>query len=119
MRLCIIASTLLIVLTGSVSAEPPLDELTPCSAAIRVFASNDEMHVREVTKFIDQVFEQLDQEHTKFGEPSILQSAQFTRVLEMMVGGLCQQHQASTIYIEAAKVYRDTRARRVHADFEP
>jgi hypothetical protein len=119
MRPHILASVLLIALIKPVNAEPPLDELSPCSAAIRVFASNDETRIREVTKFIDQVFEQLDQEHTKFGEPSILQSDQFTHVLEMMVRGLCQQHQASTIYIEATKVYRDTRALRVHADFEP
>jgi hypothetical protein len=119
MRVCILASTLLTALTVSVSAEPPLDELSPCSAAVRAFASKDAAQIRLVTEFMDRTFEQLDQEHTRSGEAGILNATGLKNVLEFMVRGYCSQHQGSTIYIEAVKAYRSTRAVRVHTDAEP
>src|SRR6516225_698878 len=75
MRPHILASVLLIALIKSVNAEPLLDELTPCSAAVRAFASKDAAQIRLVTEFMDRTFAQLDQEHTRHGEAGILKAA--------------------------------------------
>ena len=119
MRPHILASVLLIALIKPVNAEPPLDELTPCSAAVRAFASKDVAQIRLVTEFMDRTFEQLDQEHTRSGEAGILNAAGLKNVLEFMVRGYCSQHQGSTVHIEAVKVYRSIRAVRVRTDAEP
>ena len=118
MRPHILASVLLIALIKSVNAEPLLDELTPCSAAVRAFASKDTAQIRLVTEFMDRTFAQLDQEHTRHGEAGILK-ADLKNVMEMMVRGYCSQHQGSTVHIEAVKVYRSIRAVRVRTDAEP
>ena len=119
MRPHILASVLLIALIKSVNAEPLLDELTPCSAAVRAFASKDAAQIRLVTEFMDRTFEQLDQEHTRSGQAGILNAAGLKNVLEFMVRGYCSQHQGSTVHIEAVKVYRSIRAVRVRTDAEP
>jgi hypothetical protein len=117
MRQHVLASSLLIALTAQVDAQPELDDVTPCSVAIRAFTSKDEVQMREVGKFMDQVFEQLDREYTKYVEPGIV-SDQLASVLRMMATGFCQQNPRSTILIEAAKAYRYTRILRVRTGIE-
>jgi hypothetical protein len=118
MRQHLLASSLLIALAAQVDAQPALDDVTPCSVSVRAFTSKDEEQMREVGKFMDQVFEQLDREHTKYGEPGIV-GDQLANVLRMMAAGFCQQNPRSTISIEAAKAYRYTRNFRVRAGIEP
>ena len=119
MRPHILAFVLLITATKLVSAEPPLDELSFCSAAVRAFASKDPAEIRNVTEFMDRTFEQLDREHTRHGEAGILNAGYLTNVLEAMVRGNCSQHQGSTIYLEAVRAYRSMRGLMVHTDAEP
>jgi len=47
-----------------------LDDLTPCSVAVRAFASKDERKVREIGEFVDSIFERLDQEHKNMENPA-------------------------------------------------
>jgi len=56
---------------GHVAAHAPLDDLTPCSVAVRAFASKDETKIREIGEFVDSIFERLDQEHKNMENPAI------------------------------------------------
>jgi hypothetical protein len=102
-------AVLLVALIGRVDAQALLDDLTPCSVAVRAFASKDEANLREVGVFMDSIFAQLDQEHKKYGEPGIL-TDRLRNTLEVAAAGLCSQHQRSTISNEAAEAYRYMRA---------
>ena len=72
MRLHIAIAVLPFAAVGYAGAEGSLDDLTPCSAAVRAFASKDEARIREITEYMDSIFQQLDRDHQKSGEQSIL-----------------------------------------------
>jgi hypothetical protein len=72
MKLVISIAALLVAAVGHVDAQTPIDDLTPCSMAVRAFASKNEAKIREVEAFMDSTFERLDQDHKKYGEPGIL-----------------------------------------------
>ena len=74
--------------------------------------------MHEVRKLMDDVFEKLDREYTKYGEPGIL-SNRIAPVLRAISVGFCAQNQRSTISIEAAKAYRDMRILEVRTAIEP
>jgi hypothetical protein len=118
MRLHISIAALLVAGIGRVGAQAPLDDLTPCSVAVRAFASKNEAKTREIGEFMDSIFERLDQEHKKSGEPAILND-RLTRTLEAAAQGLCSQRQRSTISNEAAEAYRYIRELKVPTSVEP
>jgi hypothetical protein len=105
MKLVISIAALLVAAVGHVDAQTPIDDLTPCSMAVRAFASK----IREVEAFMDSTFERLDQDHKKYGEPGILNDG-LKRTLEAAAAGFCTQHPHSTISNEAAETYRYLRA---------
>jgi len=118
MRLQISIAVLLVAGVGHVDAQAPLDNLTPCSVAVGAFASKNEAKIREVGEFMDSIFERLDQEHKKSGEPGILND-RLTSALEAAAEGLCSQRQRSTISNEATEAYRYMRALKVRTGVEP
>jgi hypothetical protein len=118
MKLHIAIAVLLFAAVGHAGAQAPLDELTPCSAAVRAFASKDETKIHEVAEYMDSIFQQLDREHIKSGEPSIL-NKRLMGTLEAAAQGLCSQRQRSTISNEAAEAYRYIRALKVPTGVEP
>jgi hypothetical protein len=109
MRFQIAIVVFLFAAVGHVSAEAPLDDLTPCSAAVRSFASKDEANTHAIVGYMDSIFQRLDREHKKYGEPGIL-NERLTTTLEIAALGFCNQHQRSTIANEAAEAYRSLRA---------
>ena len=109
MRLHIAIAVLPFTAVGYAGAQTALDDLTPCSAAVRAFASKDEAKLHEVAEYMDSIFQQLDREHQKFGAPSIL-NKRLMGTLEAAAQGLCSQHPRSTISNEAADAYRYIRA---------
>jgi hypothetical protein len=66
---------------------------------------------------VDSIFEQLDHEHKRSGEPGILID-RLKNTLEAVAAGLCSQHQRSTISREAAEAYRYLRALKIRTDVE-
>ena len=56
---------------------------TPCSVAVRAFASKDHAQMRKLGRFLDDIFERLDGEHTKYGESGI-EVYGLTRTLEIV-----------------------------------
>ena len=117
MRFQIAIVVFLFAAVGHVSAQAPLDDLTPCSAAVRAFASADEAKTH-TTAYMDSIFQRLDREHKKYGEPAIL-NERLTTTLETVVQALCSQHQRSTISNEAADAYRSLRGLIVRTGVEP
>jgi len=109
---------LLIAGVGHVNAQAPLDDLTPGSVAVGAIASKNAAKIREIEEFMDSLFDRLDQEHKKSGEPGIL-SDRLTRSLEAAAEGLCSQHQGSTISNEAAEAYRYMRVLKGRTGIEP
>jgi hypothetical protein len=89
-------------------AQTELDELTPCSIAVRAFTSHDDRKIQQLTQFITQILAQLDKEHVQAGEPAMLNDALRT-ALVAATEGACAQHQRSTISIETDNVYRGMR----------
>ena len=81
-------AVLLVAGVGHLDAQGSLDDLTPCSAAVRAF-SKDEAKVREIREFVDSIFEQLDHEHKRSGEPGILID-RLKNTLEAAAAGLFQ-----------------------------
>lgn len=118
MRLHIAVAVLLFVAVGHAGAQTPFDDLTPCSAAIRAFASKDEAKIHEVAEYMDSIFQQLDRGHKKSGEPGIA-NKRLTGVLEAAAQGLCSQRQRSTISNEAAEAYRYMRTLIVPTGVDP
>ena len=74
--------------------------------------------MREVEELMDRVLKQLDQDHTAYGEPGILND-RVVGVLRAAASGFCQQNPRSTISIEAVKAYRYMRTLRVRTAIEP
>ena len=118
MRLHIAIAVLPFAAVGYAGAEGSLDDLTPCSAAVRAFASKDEARIREITEYMDSIFQQLDRDHQKSGEQSILNKG-LMGTLEAAAHGFCSQHQRSTIANEAADAYRYLRTLIVHTGVDP
>jgi hypothetical protein len=81
-------------------------------------ASKDDAKMHEVAEYMDNIFQQLDREHQKYGAPSILNN-QLMGTLEAAARGLCSQHPRSTISNEAADAYRSLRALIVKTGVEP
>ena len=68
---------------------------------------------------MDSIFQQLDRDHQKSGEQSILNKGLMGTTLEAAAHGFCSQHQRSTIANEAADAYRYLRTLIVHTGVDP
>ena len=118
MRLHLLTIALLVASNVRVDAQPALDDVTPCSVAVRAFASKDDAQMRKLGQFLDDIFERLDEEHTKYGESGILSDG-LTSTLELVVAGFCAQQPGSTISLEATKAYQLMRRMKVKTEAEP
>jgi pentose-5-phosphate-3-epimerase len=98
-----------------VAALTAVNNHTPCSVAVFAFDFKDKTMVLEVGQFIADVFGQLDQIHTDFGDIGIMVQPDDDAVRTLVAASVefCRQHPEATIYSEAAVAYRGMRATKV------
>jgi hypothetical protein len=109
MRPYIRGCALLLALIAQADAQPILDDLTPCSVAVRAFVSADKEKIQAIEDFMKNTFQQLDRSHTENGEAGIVNDRLMSALVATAIG-FCRQRQRSTIFIEATNAYRGMRA---------
>ena len=107
MRGYLLVSALLIGTTSmSPAVEVQMDEHTLCPVALRAFDEKDSPAIEEFFRFVQGVFNELSTRD--IDQEKIASSAKLTdRSVEVpIILGFCRQHPGSTVYQEAARVYR-------------
>lgn len=109
-----LAVAILLAAFGSSAAEGQMDEKTLCPAAIRAFDGKDLPQMQEFLRFVQNVFEGLDDQSRENGEPALKAKLIDTSIEGSIILGYCRQHPTQTIYEATANAYRGLKALHKH-----
>ena len=103
---------LLIVVLATARADPVIGPMTSCSVVTKAFNNSEGDKIRGIDEEIRTVFNDLDEMHTKNGEPGIISgmSDSGLETTVAMAAANCEKIPKRTLYNAAAITYRAIRS---------